>query len=242
MSISVSNSSYKPALSGQTTQLHRVPASHGIQWIKQSWHLFKSNPWLLLAWGLTCIAISTLVHFAPPSSVFLTPFMVAGFVMAAARLDNGEQLPFQALFTPFNSHLMPVLTLGLIVLIASVISAAILGVGLGVAMTAMESKNTVILAIAALIMSLGGVLLGLAVLSVAHAPCLVCMLDTPPKQAFKLAIKALFVNWKAMTVYGLTLFGLYLLAIIPAGLGLFILLPVTLVSTYTSFKDMFYQQ
>ena len=112
----------------------------------------------------------------------------------------------------------------------------------GVAMTAMESKNTVILAIAALIMSLGGVLLGLAVLSVAHAPCLVCMLDTPPKQAFKLAIKALFVNWKAMTVYGLALFGLYLLAIIPAGLGLFILLPVTLVSTYTSFKDMFYEQ
>jgi uncharacterized membrane protein len=46
-------------------------------------------------------------------------------------------------------------------------------------------------------------------------------------------------NWLPFTVYSLAGFGLSIVAMIPFGLGLLVLVPVITASLYTGYKDVF---
>lgn len=246
MTITASNSGYKP-LSSQEIQLTQqdcieprsVPSGQGIQWIREAWKLFKAQPWQLIAFAVAGILTMALSNFVPPSSVFLTPLLIAGFVWVSAKLDRGENIQFSDLIEPAKTQPIPLLILGAIILVSSLLAALIVGMGAGIALQAMNSTSMGLLALSAAVLMVGIIVLTLAMFSVAHAPCLIVFQGMAPKQAFKTAILAMVRNWKPMTLYGIVLLGLYILAIIPAGLGLLILWPLTLVSTYTSYKDIF---
>jgi len=71
------------------------------------------------------------------------------------------------------------------------------------------------------------------------APALVFFHDMPAAQAMKASFSACLKNWLPFTVYGLAGLVLTIVAMIPFGLGLLVLVPVITASIYTGYKDIF---
>lgn len=228
-----------PPQTTSTLKPRGVPTNRGMAWIKSSWQLFKLSPWSMIALTVICGIIMALSNLVLLASVFITPFLMAGFVLAVAKLEQGGELEIKQLFSCLKTHPMPLLILGAIVFMATLVSALVIVIGSAIALSAMESKTLLLLVISSVVLGIGAMMLLLSLLSIAHAPCLVVLGNQQPKQALSLAIKAMLINWKPMTLYGLALTALYLLALIPAGLGLIVLWPVTIVSAYTSYQDIF---
>jgi uncharacterized membrane protein len=58
-------------------------------------------------------------------------------------------------------------------------------------------------------------------------------------QAIRWSVYAAISNLGAMIVYGATLMGLFLAAIIPWGLGLLVVIPLMVISTYIGYREVF---
>jgi len=71
------------------------------------------------------------------------------------------------------------------------------------------------------------------------APPLIVFHGMPASHAIRWSVYAALSNAGAMIVYGVILMVLMILAWLPFGLGLFVLLPVLVISTYTSYRDIF---
>ena len=220
-------------------QPRTVATMQGWQWIVSAWQLFKTCPWTMMGFTIVCGLLMAVSNLMPPSSVFLTPFLMAGFVMAVAKFEQGGKLELNQLFACVKSHPIPLLTLGAIVFALSLACVLILVLGIALTLAAMESNNFILLGLASSVLLVGIVVLFISVFSMAHAPCLVVLNNQQPKQALINAIRAMLINLKPMTVYSLALTALFLLALIPAGLGLLVLWPLTIVSAYTSYRDIF---
>ena len=71
------------------------------------------------------------------------------------------------------------------------------------------------------------------------APLLVIFKDMPAVDAMRLSFFACLKNIIAFQIYGVTLVVLMIIASIPYGLGLFVLVPTLFASIYASYKDIF---
>jgi len=71
------------------------------------------------------------------------------------------------------------------------------------------------------------------------APALVFFNDMSAPDAMKASFVASMKNWLPFTVYGVASLGLAIVAMIPFGLGLLVLVPVITASIYTGYKDIF---
>ena len=71
------------------------------------------------------------------------------------------------------------------------------------------------------------------------APLLVIFKDMPPLEAMRLSFVACLKNIIAFQLYAVILVVLTVIATMPYGLGLFILVPTLFTSIYVSFRDIF---
>jgi uncharacterized membrane protein len=71
------------------------------------------------------------------------------------------------------------------------------------------------------------------------APLLVVFKDMPPLEAMRLSFVACLKNIVAFQLYAVILVLLTILATMPYGLGLFILVPTLFTSIYVSYMDIF---
>jgi uncharacterized membrane protein len=71
------------------------------------------------------------------------------------------------------------------------------------------------------------------------APQLVMLHDLDAMNAVKMSFVGSWRNILPMFVFGLAIFGLMLIAIIPFGLGLLVMWPVFIAATYAAWKDIF---
>ena len=71
------------------------------------------------------------------------------------------------------------------------------------------------------------------------APLLVIFYDMPPLEAMRLSFVACLKNIIAFQLYAVILVVLTVIATMPYGLGLFILVPTLFTSIYVSFGDIF---
>jgi uncharacterized membrane protein len=67
---------------------------------------------------------------------------------------------------------------------------------------------------------------------------LVVLRDTPPLDAMKLSLSACFNNFGAFVVLGVLIYVL-IWAMLPAGLGVLVLIPVLAGTLYASYQDVF---
>ena len=77
------------------------------------------------------------------------------------------------------------------------------------------------------------------VMAIWFAPALVYFRGLRPLKAMSLSIKACNKNLLPFLVFGLIFIPLLLLAIVPFGLGLLVILPVMLISQFVSFQAVF---
>lgn len=237
-----------------TAAARHVPASHGWQWIKTGFNLFKSNPgmWMVLFIVYFIIAfIMSLVPFIGQVALnLIAPVFLAGFMMGCRALDNNQDLEINHLFAAFKSHATPLITVGgtyLVGIIVVVGVVLLLGVDQDALKHAGDAENlpdeAKLALMTSLLKPLMVILLLLIPMMMAYwfAPALVVFKNLSAIDAMKLSFKACFINLTPFLVYVLAAMFLLMLASIPFGLGLLVMVPVMMASIYASYQDILEQ-
>ena len=216
-----------------------VPAGRAIDWFKAGWRVFSSDiaTWLILAVIYLLIMVVLMMIPIIGSTIYylIAPTLVAGLLLAAGKSLDGGKARVEDLFAPLRNETTrnPLLMLGAILLAANVL-LAILGVGMvgGFGMHGMNGAGL-----------FGGLLALIASLAIGaaflYAPAEVVFRNTPPVDAIKASLSAVMANIPAMLVFGLGYILLSIVAIIPLGLGMLVLLPVMMGALLASYRDIF---
>lgn len=232
----------------------QVNAGQGWRWIADAFALFKKNPliWIVLfvLYFLIIMLVSVVPLIGPLVMSLLAPAFAAGFMLACRDLENGAELELRYLFAGFMHNTGQLITVGGLYLIGTIIimgimmmagGGAILGAAALGGMADGSSPEMAIGAVEGMLVAMLTALVLLIPLLMAYwfAPALVFFHDMPAAQAMKASFSASLKNWLPFTVYGLAGFALTLLAMIPFGIGLLVLVPVITASIYTGYKDIF---
>ena len=235
-------------------EIRKVNAAQGWRWIVDGFGLFKKNPliWIVLfvIYFLILMLFTIIPLVGPLIMSVLAPVFIAGFMLACRDLENNGELELRYLIAGFLHNTGQLITIGGLYLIGSITIMGLMMLGGGGAILGAAALNgmhtgqvTGVLAGA-----VGGMLVATLValvfflpLLMAYwfAPALVFFNNLSAPEAMKASFAANMKNWRPFTVYGLAGFGLSIVAMIPFGLGLFVLVPVMTASIYTGYKDIF---
>lgn len=229
----------------------------GWRWFTDAWRVFKS------AWGTVLLAVlvawllSMAASFVPVLGMFagfvITPFLSAGLLVLLHKADEQRGPTVGDLFAPFSTHFVPLLLVGLIYLglfVGIMIVGGILGYLLfGDAITGMFNsvaeldQGTVPPDVAWMNLALWGLILMALMIPVMaaywFAPALVVMGNYGPGKAFKASLVGCLRNILPMFWYSVIMVVLLVLAVIPVGLGLLVMVPVLAATYYSSFRDIY---
>lgn len=231
-----------PAFKGNS---RAVEAGNGFDWLRQGWALFIARPGAWIAMTVLLLVILVGLHAVPLLGMLaahlLLPVLAAGMLLACRKVAEGVTPEVADLFVGFRQNTSNLIMLGLFYLAGTVLIAVLIGALLGAGGAVMGSPAGFGLAV-------GGVMLGAllpAVLSLPlamalwFAPALVFFNGMPPTDAVKTSFHACLKNALPFLVYGLMFAVLAFFAVLPVGLGLLVLIPVTAGSVYAAYRDIF---
>lgn len=225
-----------------------VSPAHALKWLAAGWRLFIGNPGVWLAQTLIFIIILSALGLVPligwAAAPVALPVLAAGMVAGAHAQAAGKRVRVDHLFDGLRLHAGNLLLVGgfhlLGALIAAMVAAAIGG---SAVLTGM-----VIGAFAGMGLAAGGVMFGVLVFTVLwgllmmalwFAPALVMLQDVAPLDAMKISARACFRNLLTFIVFGALLYVLAWVAMLPAGLGVFVLVPVLAGALEAAWRDTF---
>ena len=232
-------------------EVRQVDAKQGWQWIVTGFRLFRRIPlvWIILCFTLLLIAATLALIPMAGQFIFtlLSPVFLAGLMIGCKTLEQGGDLEISHLFAGFRSNPAPLITIGGIYLVGQVLILGVfMLVGGDVLMDLLVDGKRVDenelkdVSGDMLSASLVGLTLSIPLLMAASfAPLLVIFKGLPPVEAMRQSFFACLKNIIAFQIYAVILVVLTILATIPYGLGLFILIPTLFASIYTSYKDIF---
>ena len=235
----------------------RVDAGRGWGWIVEGWQLFAQAPGIWIVIMLIYLGISVVLSFIPfvggLASMLLLPVLAGGMLYGAAALARGESLEIAHLFRGFQDQerMGPLVLLGALSLAGYALMALVIAVfmGGGLMMGAtLDSTGTIVppeamgglLAGAGLIVLLIILVIGFLVAMVLFYGIPLVMLGGQNAwPAAQDSIAACWINMLPLLVLGLIYLVLAVVAVIPFGLGLLILGPVTVGAVYASYREVF---
>lgn len=237
---------------GPAPQARTVDAGRGLGWWTDAWALFMRSAAMWVVFGVILlvglIALGLVPVLGSLASALLFPVLVGGWMLAAQKVQDGGTLEVGDLFAGFQGErLTPLLVLGALLLAAMLVIGVVAGVlGLG-AMFGMvaggmhQSAGGMVAGMgAAMAAVLVALVLGtLATMALWFAPALVVFRKLPPIEAVKLSITAVLKNTVPFLVYGLIYIVASIVASIPFALGWLVLLPVSMLTAYVSYRDVF---
>lgn len=230
-----------------------VDADRGLGWWVDAWALFMRGALLWVVLGLILIALMVAMAVVPVlgsvATSLLLPVFMGGWMLAARKVQDGGTLEVGDLFLGFQGpRFTPLLVLGALLLAATlviVLVATVLGAGAVLGMMASTgargSAGGVLAALGAGFAVLSVVLVLGAVVTMAlwFAPALVVLRNTPPVQACKLSVMATLKNVLPFLVFGVIYIVASIAASIPFGLGWLVLVPVSLLAAFVSYREVF---
>lgn len=232
-----------------------LPAGQGVgignawPWITQAWRLFRKQPGVWIGGMITILIILVATMFIPYLSTALMAWMYpvfgAGLMVGAHALWKDEPMRFEHVFSGFVRRFGPLAVLGI------VFAAASVGINMAVAVmagldpfffTEFNSDMPPDLDMQRYFLAS---LLGLAVwipvyMLLWFAPALIALNDLTPTQAMKASFLACLKNVLPFFLYSVLMFLLIFLSALALGLGLLITMPLSVISIYTSYRDIFY--
>ena len=232
-------------------EVHHVKAKQGLQWIMSGFYLFRTAPaaWILLTFTLILIAMSLALVPLLGQFVFtlISPVFLAGLMIGCKGLEQGEKLDISCLFIAFKTNPTPLITIGGIYLIGQVLIVGVVMLIGGTVMVDMllygkRVDESELMGVMSSIMTASLIAISLSVpliMAAWFSPLLVIFHNVPPVQAMKKSFFACLRNFIPFQLYGIVIIILAIIAIIPYGLGLFILTPIIFASIYVSYKDIF---
>jgi uncharacterized membrane protein len=230
---------------------HSVPAGNGWHWIAGGWGHFSRNPfaWIgaIVVWVILLIVCSLIPFLGSLALYLLMPVFAAGFVLGADEQRKGGNFEVGHLFAGFSNNTGGLVVVGLLYMLGVIailfISMMIFGGALFASKESLQSAAANPLAMVATFGIPLMVMLALyMLLAMAYwfAPALVALEGVTPFTAMKMSFTASLKNVLPFLVYGLCALVLLIVAIIPVGLGLFIMVPVMTAALYVSYRDIFY--
>ena len=196
--------------------------------------------WIVITLGLLVVPI-----IGGIAANVLQPVFFASFALAARKQEQGGAVEMSDLFSGFRRPLMPLANLGAILLLAELAIFALLAL-LGLPGLSAGAEGTV--SIADFARELQGkewiLLVGLVLTAIVKgglwfAPAVLAFHEMTTAHAVRWSLYAALSNLGAMALYGLALTIAMAAAILPWGLGLLIVIPVMVASTYSGYREVF---
>jgi uncharacterized membrane protein len=224
-------------------------AVRGPAWLADGWRLFRRAPaaWIGLSagWMVITLGLVFVPFIGAVVANLLQPIFFASFAQAAHKQKAGGRVEAGDLFAGFKLPLRPLVNLGAILLIAelaifllmSLLGLPGVGRGEGEVLTineyvaALQGKEWILLVGLALTAIVKGALW--------FAPALLAFHALSTSHAIRWSVFAALSNVGAMVAYGIALTLAFAVAILPWGLGLLVVVPVMVASTYSGYADVF---
>ena len=239
-------------------QIRSLETGRGWGWITEGFDLFRRSAllWIVIALLYTVVtsAISMIPLLGTAALTIIQPVLGAGFMVACRELANGRELRIDQLFEGFRNKTQPLLTVGLLTFAGYVAIMMLVG-GAFMLFGGVEAASGVFTgnypephtreeAMPLALGVLASVLVGLALavpLAMASwfAPALVWFDNLPAFDAMKQSLQGCWKNVLPFMLYGLILGVLLIVAVLPFGLGLLVLIPAAVCSVYVSYLDIF---
>ena len=242
-------------------EVQLVAAGKGWQWIVDGFSLFRRSPamWLALTLLLGVIwLVSMIVPLLGPLLFNLfSPALFVGLMVGCRALERGEELQVGHLFAGFRDRLAPLVTVGGVYLVGTILVVGVVLVAAGGSMlpavlsksgTDVETLRAALRSMA-LALAIGAAVYLPLIMLIWFAPLLVVFDGMAPLPAMKLSFAACLKNTLPFTVYGLAILGLWFVLSLPAVMGpagavvvvalLVASIPVLVCSIYASYKDVF---
>jgi uncharacterized membrane protein len=234
-------------LQSQALTIRQVPIGNAWAWVVNGFNLFKANPamWiiLLVIYLAIMIPVSMLPVIGSVVSTLLAPVFAAGMMWGCQALVRNQDLEINHLFEGFKHNTSQLVAVGGIYMVSLLFIAVIVVLAL--------DKDTVELLVKGKDLSpeqADGILLPILIamlfimpvlMAYWFAPILAGLHNLSAVDAMKLSFAACLKNMLPFLLYGLIFMVLLIIAIIPVGLGLVIVVPMMMTSLYTSYTDIF---
>lgn len=238
-------------------EIKKLNAARGWIWVKQGYQLIMHNPLLSIILALIsvlCIFITIKIpQVGPFIAVLLIPILMAGYMRACRALELEEEIELTHLFEGFQKKVARLLSLGgfaiLGLLFASLATVLIGGTDITQILENFQSTNDPQMLADALSGAGLGVLFSLIVgftlvlmmvLALQYAPMLVFFSGLTAAAALRNSLVGSIRNLIPYTVYNIIMQLLALvLGPLPYGIGLIVLIPLSLTSLYVSYRNIF---
>jgi uncharacterized membrane protein len=226
-----------------------VPARRGPGWLAGGWSIFRGRPLVWMGMGAGWIVITLGLVMVPIvggiAANVLQPVFFASFALAARKQEQGGAVEMSDLFSGFRRPLMPLANLGAILLLAELAIFALLAL---LGLPGLSANDQGMVSMADFARELQGkewiLLLGLVLTAIVKgalwfAPAVLAFHEMTTAHAVRWSLYAALSNLGAMALYGLVLTIAMAAAILPWGLGLMIVIPVMVASTYVGYREVF---
>ncbi len=229
-------------------------AIHGWYWIRDAFKLFLKSPMLsialLIVWLIIWLMINVIPFVGAVAMAVLSPVFLAGLMAGYRHMEQGEELELAHLFAGFKGNLKPLITLGVISLVAQLLIGAVMmfaGFKEPPALPAAGQTPNVEALRAYVNDMLLPMLIGLALLvpvSMAtwFAPTLLMFNKMSAIDAIKWSFYACVANFVPFMIYGLVMLGFMMLLPFTLFLGLLLLVPLMVITFYTAYRDIFVER
>ena len=234
----------------------KLAAGRGLAWIGEAWGYFKQSPlnWILMFLILVALMflLSLIPFLGPLVTNLIMPALLAGFMLSCRDLDGGKKLTVERLFGAFSlpqrnrffilgglyigATLGIVLLIMLIMLLGFGISGMQAGFGDAPAPEDFMGSGGPATLLAILI----AMLLIIPVLMAFYfAPALILFHDLDVVSALKRSFTGCLRNILPFLLFGIAMFFLSILAMIPLMLGFLVLSPIAMITIYVAYREIF---
>lgn len=212
-----------------------VEPADTLRWLATGWQIFLASPGIWIMQTVILIAILAALGFVPligwAAAPVALPMLAAGMLAGVGAVQRKQTLRVDHLFDGLRHRTGELLLLGAFHL-AGALAAALIAtvVGGSAVLTGM-----LVGALAGAGVAAGGLMFGILVFTVlwallimalCFAPALVLLDAVPPLEAMRLSARACFANLLTFIVLAAMLYVLVWIAMLPAGLGMLVLVPV----------------
>lgn len=227
----------------------------GFNWISDAFGIFSRS---VLGWiGFAIVLFVILLAFGMVPLIgqfmfnLISPIIVAGALVSARNLERGEAMKPEDFMAGFSEKPVPLLIVGALYMVGSMIITAVF-VMIVITMIGTTIFSAILDPARVAEIATIGTLLGLSVAALValalYVPLLMAYWFAVPLVHFHgmspgAAMKTSFVgclkNILPFLLYGIVSLVLLIVAVIPFGLGLLVMVPVLMITVYTSYKDAF---
>ncbi len=205
--------------------IRTVDPGAGINWLQAGWVGFKAGGALLIGMVFVTLLVLLFLFWIPWLGVLLVPvvatFLFAGMLQSLRRQATGRAMQFDDLWSVFGDQdrMVHLAIVSLVPLLGSLLRAALEGGFIG---------------------GLAGALVSVVVIALVYfAVPLVLFRNMEAPLALKASFEGVLANLPAVIVFWIACIVLLVIAVLPVGLGLLVLVPVLLGAAYEAYAEIY---